>query len=766
MSCYGRFDNNGEEYVITEVNTLRPWMNYVWNDRFLSAINHFGGGNGAYGGRTASYIDPSGKGRCSIIRDGGRYFYVTENNTMWNPGWYPSKTPLDNYQCTHSLGYSTIEGSLNGLAVKARVFVNEEQPAEIWTITLKNLTDCSKEFKIYFACDFLLEGYARYSDYNSYIFSKFDEEHNLLMNFNEAQERPHNWFNGFVATDCKISGFDSSRKSFLGAYGSFESPMSIEKGQLNNSLAACEPMVGVLEHTFCLKAGEELKYHTLLGAANEIETAIKISEVLFAEGKIENDFRKLILDKHHMIDESFINTPDTKINYIANGWLKQQVQLCAEVGRDTGKGFRDQLQDAWAISSFNPNLAKKKIIETLHYQYRDGRCVRGWLPLDHHIYSDGPTWIAPTINAYLKETGDVDFLNIIVPYLDEGEDSVWGHILTAAKYSCEDLGEHGLVLAHDGDWNDSLNGIGTGGKGESVWTSIALCYALNNTAEIAREVLGDISIEKEMLQRAAKMKENINKNAWDGAWYLAAINDLGNAVGSNSSVEGKIYLNSQTWAILSGVAEGDRKTECLKAIDTFLDSDNGPLTLYPAYRSYNPNIGRLSSFVPGIWENSTPYCHGGAFKVVTDCMVGRGDIAYKTLCKILPDSYLNSSDHSGCEPYALTNMYLGPENPRAGETMFAWITGTAGWVYRVITQYMLGFYPGYQTITIDPCISADWTRLNFKRTFRDSVYQIEIVNLTGKQKGVTSCYVDGMPIDYKKIPIFMDKLVHNIFIEM
>ncbi|MDF2842761.1 MAG: hypothetical protein K0R00_1187 [Herbinix sp.] len=766
MSSFGSFINNGEEYLITDLNTPRPLLNYAWNNKFLSGINHFGGGVGAYGGRAASYIDPNGKGRCSILRDGGRYFYIKENDTLWNPGWYPVKTPLDSYQCTHGPGYSIIEGKLNGLSVKTTVFVNEDQPAEIWTVTLKNETDNAKDFNIYFVCDFLLEGYARYSDYNSYVFSRFEEEHNLLLCYNEAQERPHDWFNGFVASDHKISGFESSRKAFLGRYGSFENPLGLKKDQLTNSIAACEQMVGALEHSFHLEPGEEFTYHYLLGAADEMKTAIQITATLFAAGKIEADFKRLIAEKRKIFDDNYVVTPDDKINYIANAWVKQQVQLCAEVGRDTGKGFRDQLQDAWAIAAFNPELSKEKIIETLRYQYKDGRCVRGWLPLDHHIYSDGPTWIAPTINAYLKETGDTAFLDTLVPYLDEGEDTVWGHILTAARYSSEDLGEHGLVLAHDGDWNDSLNGIGTGGKGESVWTSIALCYALQNTAEIAREVYKDKAIEEEMMAREERMKKTINQKAWDGNWYLAAFNDLGNAVGTNTEKEGKIYLNSQTWAILSKVVEGERLTKCLKAIDTYLDSDFGPLTLYPAYRKYQPNIGRLSSFVPGIWENSTPYCHGGVFKVVADCIEGRGDIAYETLSKILPDSDKNPSTHSGCEPYALTNMYLGPENPRAGETMFAWVTGTAGWVYRAVTQYMMGFFPGYETITLDPCIPSDWKHVSFKRTFRNSVYNIEIVNKNGRQKGIVKLTVDHKVVDGNVLPIFQDGASHSIQIEL
>ncbi|MFV0342413.1 MAG: GH36-type glycosyl hydrolase domain-containing protein [Anaerocolumna sp.] len=766
MNTFGNFINNGEEYCITNWNTPRPWLNYIWGDKFLSGVNQFGGGSGAYGGRTASYTDPDGKGRCSMIREGNRYFYVKDQDTIWNPGWYPVKTPLDSYQCTHSIGYTTIEGSKNGLVVNARVFTNGEEPAEIWTVTLKNQTDKVKEFKVYFACDFLLEGYARYSDYMSYVFAEFDEANNLVMCYNEAQERPHGWFNGFVASDLKVSGFESSRKAFLGTYGSFENPDSIKAGKLSNSIAACELMTGVLEHTFCLEAGEEVIYHTILGAANNMETAIKITDTLFSPGKIEKDFHRLVTKKRNLIDENYIDTPDNRVNYMANGWVKQQVQLCAEVGRDTGKGFRDQLQDAWAIASFHPELSREKIIETLRYQYKDGRCVRGWLPLDHHIYSDGPTWIAPTVNAYLKETGDNSILEERVPYLDEGEDTVWGHILKSARYLSCDLGEHGLVLARDGDWNDSLNGIGTDGKGESVWTSIALCYTLQNTAEIAREVYKDKYIVEEIQVRETKLKAAINQEAWDGDWYLAAINDLGAKVGTHTEKEGMIYLNSQTWAILSNVAEGERKERCIKAIDTYLESENGSLTLYPAYRSYQKNIGRLSSFVPGIWENGTPYCHGGAFKAVADCLVGRGNEAYQTLCKIIPDSKWNSSAHSGCEPYALTNMYLGPENPRAGETILSWITGTAGWVYRLITQYMVGFMPGYQTITIDPCIPSHWKNLTLRRVYKGCVYHIAIDNPEGKQKGVKTCVVDGQLLDGNVLPIFSDGGEHYICITM
>lgn len=767
MAKFGSF-KNGNEYVITEKQPARPLLNYIWNARVLSGVNHLGGGIGAYGVRALSYIDPTGKGRCSVIRDGNRYFYIKDKKSgkVFNPGWFPCKTDVTDYSCTHGLGYSTITSTCDDVKAIAEVYVNAEDPCEIWTVTVENNSDEEKSLSVYSFAEFQLEGYQRYSDYNSYVHGEFDDETNSIVCFNLAMERPHEWFNGFMSTDTKPVAFDTSKRAFLGVYGSVFAPKAIGEDKLNNSLAACEQMVGAFQHDFVIKSGEKASFNVIIGAVDSMATAKAISKKVFEAGKIEKDFEALKSSKKALSEDIFINTPDEKINNFANYWLKQQVQLCAEVGRDTGKGFRDQLQDAWAVASFNNELAKDKILETLTYMYNDGRCVRGWLPLDHHIYSDGPTWVAPTINAYIKETGDVDFLKTKVKYLDEGEDTVWEHMLTATRFASDDLGKDGLVKSRDGDWNDSLNMTGLQGKGESVWTSIALHYALHNMAEIARDILGDEEIYNEMIERAERIKEAVNDKGWDGEWYLAAINDYDEKVGSHTEKEGMIYLNSQTWAVLSDIADEERKQKCIDAVDKYLDSDYGPLTLYPTYTKFNNKIGRLTSFIPGIWENGTPYCHGGTFKVVADCLLGRGDMAYKTITKILPDADSNPSDESGCEPYVVTNMYFGPDNPRKGETLFAWVTGTAGWMFRAITQYMLGFHPSYNSFTINPCVPSDWKEVTMTRVFRGDTYKITVKNENGAQIGVKKLTVDGNLVENTEVEIFGDGKTHEIIVEM
>lgn len=766
MQSYGEFVKE-KEYRITNPQTPRPQLNYIWNSRILSGVNQNGGGVGAYGQRAQAYIDPDGKGRCSVIRDGNRYFYIKNKatGTIFNPGQYPVLTPVENYYCTHGLGYSEIHGECEGIAATTRVYVNDTDPCEIWKVTLANLSEESKEISLYSFADFELVGYQRYSDYNSYVHAEYDRDHNLIMCFNKAMERPHEWFNGFIASNVKPTAFETSHKGFLGTYGSIVAPEALKAEKLADNYAACEQMCGVMQHDVRLHSKEEVCLYILIGDADEITTAADICEKLFAGSKIEDDYQALLELKQETSSSIYVSTPNEKINCLTNYWLKQQVQLCAEVGRDTGKGFRDQLQDAWAVASFNPELAKEKILETLTYMYSDGRCVRGWLPLDHHIYSDGPTWIAPTINAYIKETGDVEFLHHPVKYLDEGEDTVWEHILTAVRFASEDIGEHGLVHSRDGDWNDSLNMTGLQGKGESVWTSIALCYALKNTAEMAEVLLQDQTVRDEMLARRDRMVKAINEQAWDGEWYLAAINDYNEKVGSHEEQEGSIYLNSQTWAILAEVAEGERAKQCIESVDKYLDSDYGPLTLYPTYTKFNNRIGRLTSFIPGIWENGTPYCHGGTFKVVADCLLGRGDKAYETILKIMPDSETNPSTHSGCEPYALTNMYFGPDNPQKGKTLFAWVTGTAGWMFRAVVQYMLGFYPEYDGYTLNPCIPSSWGEVTLTRKFRGDIYHITIKNEGKKQSGASHVTLDGETVD-KKVKLVGDGKSHTVVVTM
>lgn len=763
------YQNNGREYVFTNHQLKRPALNYSWNRNFLSAFNHMGTGHGLYCDKTtitSTFIDP--RGRVKLINDGNRFFYLrdAEKGVCWNIGGYPTNTPLDDYRCTMGMGYAVYESVLDGINCRARTFVNDQDACEIWSFTLMNTTDNTRCIQLFPLLEWSLEGYVPKSDYFSYLSSEFDKDHTMLYAYNLADERLHQRYNGFLTASCPVEGFDSSLSAFLGTYGSFHAPEALAAGHCTNTPGNCERLAGALELTFHLKPDEMKTVHLLIGSFETKEQALEMRERLFSDGKIEEEFQLLYGQKENLIKQMVIETPDDRINNMLNTWTKQQVVLCSEVGRGATRGYRDALQDAWGYASFNAEASRIKIEEALRHQYADGHAPRGWLPVDPRHYSDSQAWIPMAVNEYIKESGNFSFLNKILPFLDEGEGSVWEHCLRAVNSLYKDRGTHNLVLIHNGDWNDSLTGMGKDGKGESVWTTIALHFALLEMREISDNLFKDSVLSEEFNRMAANVRETVNTAGWDGEWFLEGFDDDGNPVGSHIEKEGSIYLNSQTWAVLSRITTPEREKAVMKEVDERLKCSYGMLTLSPTYTKHNPQIGRLTGFVPGIWENGCPYCHGGAFKIAADCMMGRGNEAYDTLSRIMPDHPENPTEQSGCEPYAFTNMYLGPDNPNAGFAMFGWISGTAGWIFRAVTQGMLGFHSGYESFVIEPCIPETWRSCSLKRRFRDNVYHIIIQNPQGKQSGITKIEMDGKILNSNHIPYVTDGLEHTIVVTL
>ncbi len=762
---YGYFVDGGREYVVTEVNTPLPFVNYFWNDTFISGVSQHMAGIGCFTERPMQYMDPYC--RALLVRDENRHFYLRDDETgkIWSPGWYPVLEDLDEYKCRHGLGYSILESSLDNIKSVLRIFVPSKDPLEIWTITIGNTGSTERRIKFYSFVDWLLKGYPEYCDYHSSLQCEYSEEKNVLMCYNKTPERVHDFFNGFMASDLKPSGFDSSRKAFLG-YSQVNRPLAVLRGKCSNSIGVCEKLVAAFEHTLVLKPGEEKTFNVLIGAADSTATAEKFADYYFVPGRIEEEFEKVVTRIRNDYGRMQFFTPEEKINCLFNHWIKRSVQLHTEVGTDTGRGLRDVLQAAWAVSSYDPAGAKQKIIDCLKHQYADGHTLRGWNPIDDHHYSDGPVWIAPAVDSYLKETRDFDFLNEVVPYFDKGEATVWEHVLQGLRHASEDLGPHGLVRIHYGDWNDSLNMMGNEGRGESNWTTIGIVFAINCAIEIARHVLKDEAVVKELKERAEKLKKAINDAGWDGKWYLQGYNDDGDKVGSHVEKEGYVYLNPQTWAIMAGVVPPERLESVLHVIDNDLECDYGSLVLTPAYKTPNPRIGRLTYFVPGMWENASPYCHGSAFKIVADTYLKRGDIAYRTMMKILPDSDLNPSSHSGVPPYMVTNMYYGPEHPRKGQILYSWITGTADWLFKAMGSHIIGVRATYDGLVIDPCVPSHWEKFGIRRSYLGAVYEVMFENPNRKQHGVTSIEVDGQPISGTLLPVFSDGKVHKVKVIM
>jgi cellobiose phosphorylase len=759
---FGHFRNDGKEFVVTEPETPRALVNYGWNQRLISCFSQHGGGEGAYKERAMQYLDP--RGRAILIKNGRRYFYVRDAATgrVWSPGWHPAQRKVGGFRCVHGPGYSELGSTCQGVQVRQRVFVPQDHPCEIWTVTLENRRQRNATLSYFSYVEWALEGYPRYCDYFGMLHAEYYPDLFAAQACNRAVERLHDVYDGFLASDREPAAFDTSRDAFLGSFGHYQLPGGVAAGKLTNSLGACEYLAGALQHDVLLAPGEEVTFNLFIGASSGQEMTRSIVEDLRRPNAIADRFARLNEAKQAGIDKIRIKTPDARVNALINIWIKQQMQVYADVGSDNGRGFRDAMQMLWATASYEPEYTRRMIVECLSHQFADGHTLRGWLPIDDHHYCDGPVWISPVIDAYLKETGDTAFLDQAVPYYGDGQGTVWEHVCRGVYNLSDDVGEHGLTRCHFGDWNDSLTGIGPEGRGESVWAAIAAVFSLKVAADIARRVRHNDAEADDFLARANRLTEAVNTHGWDGQWYLRAINDFGEKIGTHTEAEGRIYLLPQVWAIMAGIVDPARREQLFKVVDEMLETDTGSRVQFPPYTQPNPRIGRITCMVPGIWENGTAYCHANSFKVMADCHGGRGDKAYASFRKAMPDSAWNPSTHSGCEPYVMTNQFLGPENPRAGKTLWAWMTGSASWYYRAMTEWMIGVRADHDGLLIDPCLPSEWRRCELEREFRGARYRVLILNPHGLEKGIPAIAVDGRKIVGNRLPVFGDNQIHQV----
>jgi cellobiose phosphorylase len=750
MASFGHFSKDGREYIIEQpLAPIRHLINFCWNGSVVSGVNQFGTGEGVFNNVTLLYNNPDG--RCRMIRDGHRYFYVRdeESGTYWNTGCFPVKHEPYKFTATYGTGYSRYIHETENIKTDALCYVASDEPVEIWRINFENLGDTPRTLKLYPYVEWLLTGYDIKSDYYSYLLSEYYDDINTIVGYNTADERPHERYNGFVSSNIKPSGYTGSAREFMGTYGEPSRPRNVAEGVCSNKPTCNENLAGALEIPVKLGKGEKKEVVVIIGSTSDITETRRLVKKILDRKYLDECLDLLMKSKDNIINHTVINTPDEKINRMVNIWAKMQIQLCAEFGRDGVKGFRDTLQDAWGITSFWPELGKEKMLETFRYQYKEGWALRGYMPATYKHYSDSTTWILPAITEYIKHTGDTAVLDEVIPYFDEGEGTVLDHIIRALRYLNKDKGEHGLCLAHMGDWNDSLNWMGVKGKGESVMTSMAHYRCLKLFSELINEVDGDPALIKEMDAAAEEIKKSIETYAWDGEWYLEGYSDYGRKVGSKENEQGRIYMVPQAWAVISGAGSSERIDKSVRAVEEKLDSKTGMVMCWPAFTKRDEHVGRLTIMLPGMYENASTYCHGSGFMIAAYLLLGKANEALKLYRKVLPDSDNHPSDLSGVEPYAFTNQYLGRDNLRAGVSVSGWITGTAGWMYRDMVNLMVGFQPDYKGVYIKPCIPDEWNDMSISTTLRGVKYNVKITrSCCGKGMTVNGKAAEGNYIPY------------------
>ena len=713
----GYFTPDSREYVIENMHPIRPLKNYLWNEGLIADLNHFGIGlskaciNKVFRPLIHDY-------RLVYVKDkkSGEFYDVNRNF---------KNLPFDIFRARVGLGYHTVESEYKGVFVSFKIAIPKQDFVENHEVIVKNVSNETKTLSLYT----YIVPHINISEHQAYTKTKFSEEMQGLYYAHRPARNKEKFTDFYYTASEKAVAFALSKDTFHGVYGSVENPESLLQDKLPCILPVFEPYyAGALQFDLTLKAGEQKRIILSAGIGQNYDDCLRLAKKYSNEKAFDSELEDIKNLHEQYIATAEIQTPDGYLDTMATVWLKRQMSLGKTWGRVYGKGFRDVLQDITGFVSLDKPLARERLLYTLKHQFVNGNAIRMFDPILDHPYQDMPAWIAPAVLAYLKESGDLSILDEQVGYYDgEDVDSVFDHVKRGMNFLFNSQGEHGLSLWGGGDWNDSMDGVGLNMKGESVWLSIATVNCSADYIEIiklynpknANQLIQDATNKRE------KLKVAIRTHGMENGRFIYGINDWGEKIGSLESQEATVFLNPQTWAVMSDILTESEKQSVMDVVEKHLKCDYGYMMQNQPYTIPNEHIGRLTFFEAGVYENGSVYNHGVMFKVVADCFAGRGEKAWETLKINRYDNPLNAN--SGVEPYAVSNMYFGPSSPKKGYAPLSWITGSAGWMYRAIVEFILGVKPEFKGLKLAPCIPQSWNGAKIKRIFRDVTYEIEFI---------------------------------------
>jgi cellobiose phosphorylase len=801
---FGHFDDDRREYVITRPDTPLPWINYLGCENYYGIISNTAGGYSFYQDARLRRLTRYRYNNAPLDM-GGRYIYLRDNeakdskSSYWSPTWMPTRIPLDHYECRHGMGYSIIRSGFQKITTEIRYFVPLGENLEIWELNLRNERELPASLSVFSAIEFCLwDAQDDATNFQrNYSIGEVEIEDGVIYHKSEYRER-RNHFAYFACSEPLI-GFDTRREDFLGAYRGWDSPRTVETDQSSNKLAGGWQPMGSHHVGVTLQPGEHKKVIFLLG---------------YAENPAESKFDppgSQIIDKHHVkpiiqkytqateVQKAFerlqgywsevlgrfqVSTPDEHTNRMVNIWNAYQCMVTFNMSRSAsyfesgvgrGMGFRDSNQDLLGFVHLIPERARQRILDLAATQLPDGGAYHQYQPLTKRgnndvgsNFNDDPLWLAVSVCAYIKETGDTSILKARVPYDNQpgSEQPLNNHIKRSIRYTLKRLGPHGLPLIGRADWNDCLNlncfsdqpgqsfqttTSKDGKSAESVFIGGLFVLAATNMAELA-DFLG---LKKDALlyrSAAEKMKTTVLEAGWDGEWFQRAYDFFGDPVGSHLNDEGQIFIEPQGMCVMAGIGVQTGEAEkALESVSSRLATSQGIVLVQPAFTHYYLNLGEITSYPPGYKENGSVFCHTNPWIMIAETKLGHGDRAHDYYLRINPSAREEISDIHRCEPYVYSQMIAGRDSDAEGEAKNSWLTGTASWNYVAITQAILGIRPSYAGLEIHPVIPTSWNGFDAKRLYRGVRYFIH-VERRGTGNNVRH-EVDGKPIEGMMIPL-------------
>jgi N,N'-diacetylchitobiose phosphorylase len=780
---YGSFDNENREYVIEHPDIPVSWTNYIGVRDLCAVLSHNAGGYSFYQSAEHHRITRFRQNGVPLDRP-GHYVYVRddESGDYWSISWQPVGRDLSraSYQVRHGLSYSRFICETEGIHSEQLVFIPVEDDVEIWDVHVKNTSKKPRHLSVFSYVEFSFHHIE--IDNQNLQMSLYASGSNYLDGIIEYDFFYEPWTFHYMASSFTPDSFDCVRDRFLGSYHTESNPEAVIKGKCSGSSELGGNSCGALHKRIVLKPGQVERLVFMLGVGPR-SAGQAMRKKYSSFGVLDGAFAGLKDYWQKKLNVFQCKTPNPGLNTMVNTWNLYQAETCVvwsrfasfvEVGGRTGLGYRDTSQDVMSVPHTNPDKVRQRLLELLHGQVRQGYGLHLFDPevfipkkdtlpgvrlptivpppnpadIIHGLddtCSDDALWIIASVCEYVKETGDIAFFEQVLPFADGGEASIYEHLKRSLEFSAEQVGATGICKGLRADWNDCLNL----GGGESAMVSFLHHWALNNFIEAAKFLGRDQDVSKYTLM-AEKVRKACEDNLWDGEWYIRGITRKGIKIGSNNNAEGKIFLESNTWAVVSEAAAPERARRCMDAVDKYLYSRFGIHLLWPAYSQPDDDIGYVTRVYKGIKENASIFSHPNPWAVVAECKLGRGDRAMKFYDALLPYNQNDLIEIRQAEPYSYCQFVIGRDHTAFGRARHPWLTGSAGWMYHAVTHWILGVRVGYSCLIIDPCIPADWQEFEVTRRWRDATYQITVKNPQGVQKGVRSICLNGK---FVEVPI-------------
>ena len=777
---YGHFDNENREYVIDRIDLPVSWTNYIGTKDMMGVFNHTAGGYLICGSSEYHRITrfrPNG-----VPMDGpGHYLYLRdeEDGDYWSVSWQPVGKQKERFSCRHGLGYVKYHSDYSGVTAEQKLFVAMDDPVEIWDLRLRNDSGRERKLSVFSYLEFSFHQvdmdnrnfqmslYAAGSRYENGII-----EHELHYEENSFQ-----FFTGNFVPD----GYDCVRDAFIGPYRTERNPLAVETGRMSGSTELGGNHCGALKKSLTLAPGEETRLIFLLGEGG-VEAG-KLMREKYDGARVDEDFFRLVDFWDGKLSCMQVETPNEGMNTELNIWNLYQSEINVmfsrftsfiEVGGRVGLGYRDTAQDAMMVPHSNPKKCRSRLIELLRALTREGYGLHlfepRWFdpeekqqsfksptvvptpPKDRLVHgikdacADDALWLVSAVVQYVRETGEDRFIDEIVTYAGGGEGTVYEHMKRILDFSAREIGRNGICKGLRADWNDCLNL----GGGESAMVSFLHLWALENFCALAVHLERQEDVDR-YRKLAAQVRERCRKVLWDGKWFIRGITADNRKIGTQADTEGRVHMESNTWAVISGAATREEGLSAMDSVNEYLFTEYGLMLNAPCYTKPDDGIGFVTRVYPGLKENGAIFSHPNPWAWVAEAKLGRGSRAmkyYNALCPALQNDRIEVRQ---AEPYSYCQFVVGRDHSAFGRARHPFMTGSAGWSYYAATQYLLGVQQDFDCMHIDPCIPADWREYTVKRKWRGCTYIIHVSNPQGVEKGVSRITVDGR--DVEALPI-------------